>query len=337
MYHHAHESASAADPHAARGPEPERAPLLVHIGFHKTGSTWLQKQLFANGENGFTTETGRPRHHIVYDFVTADAFQFRPDEVRASYADHIARAQETGKTLALSHERLSGYPSSGGHDRRLIADRLSATFPNARVLIVLREQRSLIRSMYSQHITDGGTGSIRSFLAAPEPQLGRRPKFRLATYEFDGLINYYQQLFGHGHVLVLPYEMLEKEPGQFVNAIQNFCGFAGAPIGEVSRANESRSLLMQLVQRPLNALFYNNELSPGALINIRRFAPRFGVTRGLFEAISPRWLERHLQGQLRTEIERHVGDYYAQSNWRTQMITGLDLSRYNYPVAEPGA
>lgn len=337
MHHHANTSSSADDPHAARGSEPERAPLLVHIGFHKTGSTWLQKHLFAKGENGFTTETGRPRHHIVYDFVTTDAFQFRPDAIRASYADHIARAQRTGKTLALSHERLSGYPSSGGHDRRLIADRLSATFPNARVLIVLREQRNLIRSMYSQHITDGGTGSIRAFLAVPEPQLERRPKFRLATYEFDGLISYYQQLFGRGHVLVLPYEMLGTEPGQFVNAIQSFCGFAGASIDEVIRANEGRSLLMQMVQRPLNALFYDNELSPGALVNIRRFAPRFGIARGLFEAISPRWLERHLQGHLRAEIERHVGDHYAQSNWRTQMITGLDLSRYDYPVAEPRA
>jgi hypothetical protein len=337
VYDHVNESPSADDPHAARGPEPERAPLLIHIGFHKTGSTWLQKQLFANGENGFTTETGRPRHHIVYDFVKADAFQFRPNEIRASYAHHIARAQGTGKTLALSHERLSGYPSSGGHDRKLIADRLSATFPDARVLIVLREQRSLIGSMYSQHITDGGTGSIRTFLASPEPQLERRPKFRLATYEFDGLISYYRQLFGRRHVLVLPYEMLGKDPGKFVNAIQSFCGFAGAPIGEVTRANEGRSLLLQMVQRPLNALFYDNELSPGALINIRRFAPRFGVARGLFEAISPRWLERHLQERRRAEIDRHVGDYYAQSNWRTQMITGLDLSRYDYPVEEPRA
>ncbi|WP_336970686.1 sulfotransferase [Sphingobium aromaticiconvertens] len=307
-------------------------PMLLHIGLHKTGSTWLQNDIFASAGHGFTTATGGPRHGLVADFVTPDAFHYDAQTMRNAYCDHHRAAAEKGLTLVLSHERLSGYPSSGGHDRRLIADRLFATFPEARVLIVLREQRALIRSMYSQHITDGGTGSIARFLDTPEPALGRRPGFRLSFYEFDRTIAYYKSLFGPDHVLALPFERLLDSPGPFVTDIQAFCGMAGTDIGAVKRVNERRPLVMQLAQRPLNALFFHNELSPGALLHIPRFAKRYARTRRVFEAITPAWLEKSMQARLMQAIDRHVGDYYAESNRKTEQLTGISLARYGYPL-----
>src|SRR3546814_8368538 len=94
----------------------------------------------------------------------------------------------------------------------MIADRLRETFPDARILIVIREQRALIRSMYSQHITDGGTGTLGRFLNRPEPGLGRKPWFDPEVYAFDRLIAYYCGLFGAERVLALPFELLAREP-----------------------------------------------------------------------------------------------------------------------------
>lgn len=314
-------------------PSVARHPILLHIGMHKTGSTWLQNDIFASAAHGFTTATGAPRHGLVADFVTPDAFHYDAQAVREAYSDHHCDAAENDLTLVLSHERFSGYPSSGGHDRRLIADRLFATFPEARVLIVLREQRALIRSMYSQHITDGGTGSIKQFLDTPEPALGRRPGFRLSFYEFDRTIAYYRSIFGSDRVLALPFEMLSENPVGFVGEIQNFCSIARTDVGAVKRVNERRPLVMQLVQRPLNALFFHNELSPGALFHISRFAKRYGRTRKLFEAITPAWLEKSMQAKLKRTIDRHVGDYYVESNRKTEQLIGRSLAGYGYPLA----
>ena len=36
------------------------APMLIHIGLHKTGSTWLQQAVFSDPDRGFTTELGAP-------------------------------------------------------------------------------------------------------------------------------------------------------------------------------------------------------------------------------------------------------------------------------------
>lgn len=309
-------------------------PLLLHIGYHKTGSTWLQRVLFDNAERGFTTETGEPRHALVHDFVLPDALAYDAEQVRDKFAAARAAALAQQETLVLSHERLSGYPSSGGHDRRMIADRLRETFPDARVLIVIREQRALIRSMYSQHITDGGTERLERFLHRPEPGLGRKPWFDPAFYAFDRLIAYYRGLFGADRVLALPFELLVRDPQDFVDRLAAFCGHASLPLGPVSRENDRRPLLMQAVQRRLNALLYDNELSPGALVHIPRFAKRFGRLRGLFDACSPRFIERRMDARLVREIAAFAGDRFRESNGQTSRMIGIDLGEWGY--AMPG-
>ncbi|HEY1145030.1 MAG TPA: sulfotransferase, partial [Allosphingosinicella sp.] len=238
--------------------------------------------------------------------------------------------------LVLSHERLSGYPSSGGHDRRMIADRLRETFPQARILIVIREQRALFRSMYSQHITAGGTERLERFLHRPEPGLGRKPWFDPAFYAFDRLIAYYRGLFGADRILALPFELLVRDPQRFVDRLAAFCGHASLPLGPVSRENDRRPLLMQAIQRRLNALFYDNELSPGALLHIPRFAKRFGRLRGLFDACSPRFIERRLDARLVREIAAYAGDRFRESNGRTSRLIGIELGDYGYAMPLKG-
>ena len=322
-----------ADTEEAKGNEPKGAPapLLLHVGLHKTGSTWLQRNLFTCPARGFCQHS-EPRHALVERLVIQHSLSFNAEETRAIYAPALENARRDGRTLVLSHERLSGYPSSGSHDAALIAQRLRATFPEGRVLIVFREQRSLIRSMYSQHITDGGVESLRRFLDRPEPKLGRKPSFCLEQYEFDRLIAMYDGLFGPDRVLAIPVELLASQPQQFADCVTAFCGLAGKPIGSFSRSNEQRPLLMQQVQRPLNMLFYHNELSPGALIHLPRFHKRYARLRPLFDYISPRFLERWTEERLRSAIERHVGNQYAASNRRTEALTGLALSDFGYAI-----
>jgi hypothetical protein len=313
-------------------PSPTKAPLLIHIGLHKTASTWLQDHFFTSEERGFRLPDA-PRHSLVEQIVMPDPLSFDAAGLAQHYSDEISSAATQGRTLVLSHERLSGYPSSGGRDRGMIAERLKAAFPDGRILIVFREQQSLIRSMYSQHITDGGVDSLSHFLHTPEPGLGRKPSFTLAMYEFDRLIALYQRLFGKDRVLALPVELLARDRQDFADRIARFCGQRSVEVPEIERANERRPLLMQQLQRPLNMLFYHNELSPGALVHIPRFHKRYARFRWLFDRLSPKSLEQRLNRRVQSQIARHVGSYYAESNRRTQELTGLSLAGLGYPVA----
>jgi hypothetical protein len=312
--------------------EVEKAPLLVHIGLHKTASSWLQKHFFNDPTRGFSEEIVPSRHELMARFGTPDLLAFNPAETAAHYAPAIEAARNAGLTAVISHERLSGHPSSGAHDRRLIAERLHASFPEARVLIVIREQCELIRSMYNQHVKAGGSETLEQYVRRPENRRTKRPAFSLDVYEFDRLIAFYRQLFGAGRVLVLPQEMLARKPQEFADQIARFCGQQPVPVGKIKRSNTRRPQLMRAAQRLLNMLFFDNDLSPGALVHVPRFARRFSKFRYYFERISPRFVERRLSdGQIR-RIRELVSDYYAASNRRTQELTGLPLKEFGYIV-----
>lgn len=312
-------------------PLPSAEPLL-HIGFHKTASTFLQNELFGDAAAGFASPPA-PRHRIVRDVVVPDPLAYDAAAVRGRYAPFMREAAEAGLVPVVSHERLSGYPSAGGRDRVEVAGRLAQTFPGARVLVVVREQRALIRSWYAQHVSDGGVEGVERFLKTPEPQLNRKPAFAFAFYEFDRLVAHYQALFGRERVLVLPFETLRADPAAFLSRVATFCGQPAVAEAGARRVNAARPLLMQAAQRPLNFLFYHNELSPGALAHIPRFHKRYARLLPVWRALSPAPLERRLDARLRARIDRVVGDRYAASNARLQGLTGEPLGALGYATA----
>src|SRR5215218_14466 len=109
---------------------------LLHIGYHKTGTTFLQRRVFP--EPGFSLVAGAKALRPA--FVVGDPFGFDPMLVRETFRPAIEKVRERDLVPVLSAERLSGNPHSGGYDSKQIAERLAATFPEARVLIVIREQ-----------------------------------------------------------------------------------------------------------------------------------------------------------------------------------------------------
>ncbi len=303
--------------------------MLLHIGYHKTGSTYLQDHLF-QPENGFSREIGADRTRIVRDFVFPDNFCFDPEAMRQAYRPFVEAADAGGLRFVLSHERLSGYPPSGGYDRLLIADRLARTFPEARVLIVLREQVSLIRSVYSQYITDGGYLSLGRFLEVPEPKLGRMPGFRLELYEFDRMIRHYQALFGRERVLVLPFEKMVRALPGFLADITGFVDLPAVKAVTEVVANQRRPMTMQLAQRWANRHFSNTELSRGGAIAIARFPRRFARLEPFFRLCTPRQVDASLHGAIERDIRAFVGAYYVESNRRTAELIDVDLGQYGY-------
>jgi len=311
--------------------EPGTRPL-VHIGFHKTASTLLQSALFARNDLGFE-RLENDRYHVQVDFVKQGPFDdLSPGRIQ-SYRRRNREAQTRGNTLVVSHERLSGYPASGGYDAKLIADRIKNCLPDARILIFVREQRSMIFSYYLQYISDGGSLSFRRLTTPLQWTLSRKPEFDFRSFAYVQCIEYYRRLFGEDNVLVLPYEALRSDGCRIAREIAQFCrqdpsliphDIFGTP------ANEGMPILMQALRRPLNSLFNRNQLSPEAPILFpwfdryyRKLRPLFAFT-GMFDGP----LRRRLMGQ----IERAVGERYAESNQQLQRMTGYDLRRLGYSL-----
>jgi Sulfotransferase family len=313
--------------------------VLIHIGYHKTGSNWLQHTLFEDPATGYAWLGHETKDHPVRRVIHDRPLEFRVEQVRRELEALARDAESRGLHPVVSLERLSGHPFSGGHDSRQIADRLHEVLPDGRVLIVIREQRSMILATYKQYVKAGGTGTVSQFL---EPATTRSLRARLFDYrhfEYDHLIGHYRSLFGADNVLVLPFEQLARDGRGFV---QRIAEFAGRPIPVdvldqlpyTTRSNPSPSALTIAGLRRVNRFTPRTELDPAPVAEwerAERLAQRLKKT-DLLNRRGTRTLATRAEESLRRTVYEAVGERYSESNRRTAELTGLDLAAYGWPA-----
>jgi hypothetical protein len=297
--------------------------LLIHIGYHKTGTTWLQTGIFQDKTAGFTTPWNSKQ--IREHFVFPTQFEFNPTRARDIF---LRSLDDTEGYLipVISDERLSGSPHSGGYDSALVADRLAEVFPEAFVLIVIREQKSAIYSIYQQYVRDGGAAPLKNYLNPRNP--AEIPQFRFSHLEYHYLIQYYFKLFGKTNVLVLPYEWLSKTPDEFLDKITEFSGLNGVEISSSGTRYRSFSAMTIALKRWANLLLVRNSLNPAARLYVKDHERRFQT----IDRFSWSRLSKRLEVKERAYIEETVGDRYAYSNRETSKLIKTDLKTFGYTI-----
>lgn len=181
------------------------APLLLHVGYHKTATSWMQQRLFVH-EHGYHQIA---RHREVWDHVVAPhGLLFDPAGMRA-VIERGMRELPAGKVPVISSEILSGHPFYGGMGSDVFARRLKAIAPEARILISIRSQMRILTSVYMQYLLRGGTMSPQLFFAG-DPELGFYG-FRPEHFEYHRLVKLYQELFGAENVHVMTQESLRTD------------------------------------------------------------------------------------------------------------------------------
>jgi len=185
---------------------------LIHVGYAKAGSTFLQRWFEAHPHLSYRTG-GLGGYRSVYD-LTAEASAARGDTSwRVTSCEDLAAPQADVGSLVIDYERAM----SGSWEERQATARasLARMFPNAHILIVTRGFRSMIYSSYSQYVRSGGREDLETLLRAGGDN---------HPWNYDRLIRGYRDAFGSERVLVLPYELLRSDPAQFTEAIEAWLG-----------------------------------------------------------------------------------------------------------------
>lgn len=124
---------------------------IIHIGLHKSASTFLQNNVFPIlGEVNYIdrSESWEVLKPIIFQSHSAfDPIDIDQNRLDSWYAP--------GKRVVISEEFLSGNPDLGYINQDSCLENLHQIFPDAKVIIVLREQWSLIRSMYLHMVATG--------------------------------------------------------------------------------------------------------------------------------------------------------------------------------------
>jgi Sulfotransferase family len=322
--------------------------LLIHIGYMKTASTWLQRYLFGDTATGFGwlqtngDRPGRPdRESPVRKLVSLSSLAVDTESLRDDFAGLVGSVEGTGLVPVISSERLSGSPFSGGHDSAEIAERLVSVFPEARVLAVIREQESMIVSTYKHYVKVGGVVSLAQFIDLPRSSKLHVPWFQLDFFEYDRLLRHYYDLFGAERVLVLAHEEFARDPASFVAKIARFAELPvnaeqleSLPFDRTPKRSLSSAAIG--VRRRLNRLAVRTDVNPAPLIEaplayraVRR-ATRDNWVDKRVDGAFPQWVHRRLDSNLRRIAAEAVGDRYRESNRATAELTGIDLSSYGW-------
>ena len=299
--------------------------MLLHIGYHKTASTWLQQRLFDNREAMFHSPWSF--NETINHIVRPHPLEWDEDTATLLFQERRQRTEAEGLVPVLSNEELSGNPHSGGFNNTIIASRLATIFPDARVLIVIRDQPSMLVSMYKQYISRGGILSPHRYFEPPG-SFFRVPGFRPGHLEYHHLIELYQKLFGGENVRVLAMEAMVEDRASFLDEILTFAG--GRTPNELSHdvVRRSPSAAATAIQRRLNRWLLRDDVNPAAPFQDMKLRNRMA---SLDRWLAP-WLGRACDKRLRTFVESYAQGRYGRTNQRTAELTGLPLEQYGYDL-----
>lgn len=284
--------------------------IIIHIGFHKTGTSWLQKKFF---ENPVTNINSLAKYKERAKWVTEIIKPFYLYD-EAKLLEFINDSYSEGKLNVFSLERLAGYPSTGGYDSLMIAKRLKSLFPNAKILIGIREQFSMIKSHYLEYLKANGTARLDELMSPPRFYLIRNPVFQLEYFFYKDLIEEYDLLFSKENVLVIPYELMSRDPFKYIEYI---CKFLDIPDYEdflnqlpfQERINEKISARDAYLNRTYNRIFgSNNSL---VTVTSNKF---FRFLFSTFYKRLPLDFGKKLESEIKHSIESIPSGFFKDSN-----------------------
>ena len=305
---------------------------IVHIGYHKTATTWFQRQVWPSATS----------HEFVPRAETQKALLFPPGlHFDAAEARHALRIDERARPVLLSEENLSGYPHNGGLHGLIgpeMARRILATLPDAQIVVFIRNQRDIVRATYAQYVAGGGTWSLRRYLGGKAGRHGaltrpyKAPGFEWEHFAFDRLVAHYEELFGRASVHVYPYEWLD-EPEAFLIRLRRDLGLA-LPVEIATRPRANRSI----GREALFALRVANLFTRQSVVNKTTVIDLPG---GQLLRHAAKWLVKRLPSRdlrLPDDVAEKVERFYGESNARLAAIRGLPLAALGYPLApQPAA
>lgn len=291
---------------------------LIHVGMHKTGSTWLQNEGFFLHEDLFFLNSFKEQYKEKFNDLIVE--RFSPINIQQAQSElagiklSLNPEQIQNKKVLISEENLSGHFWHGtGAEERAI--RCKKLWPNAKILIVIRKQENMLLSCYNNYIKQGGTKSLKSLLK--DSNMYGHGIFEKLDYR--NIINFYCEQFGKENVIVKPFEYLKEQQYQFLNDVYQELGLTTKEFKTMPKPksiNVRLTLPMEVAFRFLNGFIdvVNSRFLFRLLYKLDSFLPK---------------IHRNAQSNLKV-IPQSVIEQWKRSNQEIEKEFSVELKKYQY-------
>lgn len=195
---------------------------LIHIGANKAISTTLQKYIFKENKEslflGVNSENNLITSDELYKILNYDDHLYNPEILKSKINKVLKLRDNIDKKLFFSSEDVSTSPILN-----LVAKRLTSIFPNPEILIIIRDQKSAIKSFYKSHGAFNRPSPTPYFKWHLSPDAWWRhynsSEFRMSgpiiSFNYYLIIKTFMKFLSKDKIHILVYEELIKEKDQF--------------------------------------------------------------------------------------------------------------------------
>lgn len=226
---------------------------ILHIGLHKTGTTFLQHHLYSQFPRNLClynpNELLSPiRHALILqdmgDLTSKDIISLK---IKVKSFLHDVKTPY----LLLSDELLSQNMYSLNYARR--SKLLSELFPDAGIILFLRYQVDWLKSVYKQALQQGDVLPIKDFFKLDfndafqdiftKNYRGHRITMNPLKTDFPGMLESFKSCFSHENVHILFYENLRLKRDETIHGLCKIIGIEAPDLVSVKPVNRSYSAL----------------------------------------------------------------------------------------------
>ncbi len=295
---------------------------IIHIGYPKTGTTWFTEYFYPFIKNA----------NISYTNDLSYSFEKGSEYLKVKNKENIPE-KESHVIIAHKFAGIEEFKWDHGIYREFFIRQLKQNFPEATIVIFIRNQISFLASVYSSYLTHGGTYTFKKLFKSGK--LGDGTMFAFEFIDYYKLIKLYQEAFGKDHVLVYVYEEFMENNRAFLEKYK-------------------KDLNFDIDLEKLDYKKYNETLRGGfaAFVKTTNYLKRKGVQPKKSYANLPqlfKWMTKRRMIQLNqykifgkklqkekvlgNELINYIKEYYKESNNRLIDEFGLkSIKKHNYPL-----
>ncbi len=241
--------------------------IFIHVGMPKTGTTYLQDEIFPNLNKNEVFYWGKKNkscpiamHHLLFlnPIITSLS------KLKGTIDKYLLKIKQN--IILISDEVLFGGCIGGTHlnyiSNYYLTQYLNILFPDAKIIFTIRRQDDFLESLYLQTLKEGYFQSINKFLNIKNNRVNNYIPFNVGGINIGvKCLNYlkyynnYIKVFGEKNVFILPYELLRKDRKIFLDKLYAFMDITPFYPGKIKINNPSFSFVSGKLALLLNSFF----------------------------------------------------------------------------------
>lgn len=287
--------------------------IIIHAAFPRTATTWFQDNFYPRVTNYTFVKNNEFRN-----FIQNKETPFNFNDINLN--DDLIFCDEEIMNIKINTLSIEEK-----------AKKLKQNFPNAQIIIFIRNQLSILESEYSFYVQSGGTMSLNEMIE----HLFTINRF--IKWDYFKQIKLYTKLFGKNNVRIFLYEDFKTNNFEFLkDYIFKYNFNVNLNTINFNKRNYSLNVNILKILRFLNeftktkiGMTHDNEK---IIINIPYF---FIFTRKIFYPINKVLPKKHikLKKSITDSNYRKTINYFSKTNKNLiSEFNLINIKKYNYPL-----